>query len=179
MGWTEQGFNAQGFNPSLGIKSDYWYVECSGDEENDVEEFYERLIDLGDWNDKIKIVYGTSQAEYFRGYLLTDRIEKSKSILKEFNNFAVYQSKYGGVKKFRFKDITLLPFLGILLFFETNAKNFMGELIPLKDLVNDLLSELEFGIYHGFIDSYGKSWDVIKKELKTKIMITKKLITIV
>jgi hypothetical protein len=157
MEWTEQGFNAQGFNPSLGIKSDYWYVECNGDEDNDVEEFYERVIELGDWTDKIKIVYGTSRAEYFRGFILTGHIEKSKSILKEFNNFPVYQSKYSGVKKFHFKNIARIPFLAIVLFFERNATNFTGELIPL----NDLLSELEFRMIHGFIDNYNKSLDII------------------
>ncbi len=38
MGWTQQGYNTQGFNPSLGIKSDYWYVECNGEEDNKVNE---------------------------------------------------------------------------------------------------------------------------------------------
>lgn len=74
MGWTLQGYNAQGFNPSLGFESDYWHVECHGDEDDDVEEYYEGVVDLGDWNDRIMIVYGTSRAEYFRGYILVDHI---------------------------------------------------------------------------------------------------------
>ncbi len=175
MGWTQQGYNAQGFNPSLGIKSDYWYVECNGEESDEIEEYHELRVDVK-WTDKIKIVYGMSSREYFRGYVLTNDIQLVKSLLNTFNKFLVYERKYGGEKEFNVEELTILQFLGIALFFETNAKVFPDDtIISMDEITEDLLDELIFGIRHGFMDAYGKSRDEIAKDLRKEIRLLKNI----
>ena len=96
MGWTSQGYNAQGFNPSLGFKSDYWYVVCNVDEDESIETYHEMPVDLGEFNEKVRIVYGTSSAEYFRGYVLTDDMGVAKYLLEKFNSsFQINLSSIG------------------------------------------------------------------------------------
>ena len=174
MGWTQQGYNAQGFNPSLGIKSNYWYVECNGEEDNKIEKYYELKVNINDWDEKLKIVYGTSGKEYFRGYVLTNDIKTARFLLNKFHKFLVYEGKYGGEKEFNSKNLTLIPFLNTHLFFETNVQRYLrNESIPLVEIKKEIFNELIFGIKYGFIDNYGKSQDEISQELKNKILLTK------
>lgn len=168
MGWTTQGYNA-GFNPTLNIKSDYWYVENSGDSDDEVEKYSDRKPDIGHWNTKVKIVYGLSGHEYFRGYVLTQDIEATKRMLRAFQGFLCYEHKYGGIKRFNISDLKVFSFLDLILFYEMNPAGIGG---PISDdtIVRDLLSDLEFGIGHHFIDDCGKTLDEIKESLKHRIM---------
>lgn len=170
MGWTLQGYNSQGFNPSLGIKSDYWYVECNGEENNEIEKYHDLEVDIGTWNQKIKIVYGTSGSEYFRGYVLTNDMELANSLLNQFNTFLVYKNKYGGKKEFNTKIVTFISFLEIIFFFENNPKNRLDELISSEKIKEELFNELSFGIKYNFIDNCGKSLEEINHELWEKIL---------
>ena len=170
MGWTQQGYNAQGFNPSLGIKSNYWHVECNGDAIDAVEKYDKLKVDINDWEEKLKIVYGTSSTKYFRGYVLTTDIKAAKHVLNRFLNFLVYEEKYGGIKAFNTNALTLIPFLNSILFFETNAIDSLSKKrIPLTEIEKELFNELTFGIKHGFIDDLGKSYDEISQELNNKL----------
>ncbi|PKV49695.1 hypothetical protein ATE84_1730 [Aquimarina sp. MAR_2010_214] len=173
MGWTQQGYNAQGFNPSFGIKSNFWYVECNGDEDDEIEKFDELKVDINNWDEKLKIVYGTSGREYFRGYILTNDTKAAKFLLDKFHRFLVYEGKYGGEKEFDSNKLTLIPFLNIIIFFETNAKRYLiDETVPLAEIAEEIFKELMFAVKHGFISDLGKSREEISKEMKSKILLT-------
>lgn len=169
MGWSQQGYNAQGFNPSLGFGSPYWYVGCNGEDNSNVEAFHETRVDIGEWATKLKIVYGTSSQEYFRGYILTPAMETALLVLSRFDNFLVYEGKYGGEKAFKATEMVMVPFLGIILFFEARARRYLGDLISFKELEKELLEELNFGIRHGFISNEEKSQADIALGLQTAL----------
>lgn len=168
MGWTQQGYNAQGFNPTLWFKSDYWYVENNGDSIDEVEKYYEQQPDINHWSNKIKIVYGMSSNEYFRGYIRTQDIKMAKRLLRQFNGFLCYEHKYGGRKQFNSSNLNVFPFLDLILFFEKNPSR-LDKIIPIETVKRDLFEELEFGIRHEFINDFGKTLDEIKEELYRKI----------
>ncbi len=154
-------------------KASYWYVECNGEEDERVEKYHELNVDLGRWNDKVKIVYGTSSREYFRGYILTSNTRVAKDLLNKFNNFLVYQGKYGGIKKFCSQELTLITALETTLFFETDAKKYLGDKITLDEIVKELSEELAFGIKHGFMNNFDKSTIEIENDLREIILISK------
>lgn len=168
MGWTQQGYNAQGFNPALEFRSDYWYVENNGDNIKAVEKYYESKPDIDHWSNKIKIVYGCSGSEYFRGYLLTQDVKIAKRLLREFHGFLCYEHKYGGRKKFSSSNLIVFLFLELILFFEKNPSRF-DKIIPIETVKRDLFEELEFGIKHKFINDFRKSLDEVEEELNEKI----------
>ena len=165
MGWTQQGYNAQGFNPTLKIKSDYWYVENNGETIGEVEKYYEQQPDIDNWSAKIKIVYGMSGSEYFRGYILTPNIDSAKLLLRKFHGFLCYEHKYGGEKQFNSSNLILFPFLDLIFFYEKNPARIDNQSISDDTIVRDFLKELEFGIRHKFVNDFGKTLDEIGEGL--------------
>lgn len=168
MSWTQQGYNAQGFNPSLGFKSDYWHVENNGDSIKAVETYYEQKPDIGHWCNKVKIVYGMSGSEYFRGYIITQDTKVAKRVLRAFHGFLCYEHKHGGSKQFSSRNLKVFPFLDLVLFFEIKPSR-LNKDISIEIVKSDLFEEIEFGIRHKFINDFGKSINEIKEELYHKI----------
>ncbi len=161
MGWTQQGYNI------IGQQLGCWYVDCNGEFDKAIEKYNNRKVDIKEWSQKIKIVYGMTDREFFRGYVLSSDLNIVKSLLNKFDGFLVYGGKYGGEKRFEPQKLSIFSFLNITYFFEQNAKTFwVKKAIPLSTIIEELYQETFYGIKFGFIDNLGKSNDEIYQELK-------------
>lgn len=133
MGWKIQGYYKNFSNEE---SSWNWQVDGNCDQPNQViEKFHLHKIDLGEWENKIKIMYGTSSLPFFRGFIISDHLDLAKSQLSKFEGFKVYKQKYGSqAATFLVHQLNFLPIENLFIFYQ--KRNWTKE--NWMDLIDDL-----------------------------------------
>jgi hypothetical protein len=152
MSWISQGYYSE-YDP---VKKENlqpaWVVYTTGVEDEEIEAYEGKTVKLDGWESKTKIVYGTSNSRFFKGYIETDDQQTLNSTLEYFAGFPVYENKFGGRKEFKPDNLKFFVYSGLTLFVESApiTYNELDELIEdLKDWIlpknipNELLGKIE------------------------------------
>ncbi len=103
MGWSGQGFIEE-----INSNKPNWIVDSGNGEYNKhIASFHKKSIDDDIIESTTRIFYGCSNMEYFRGISLIKSVDELKSLLKIFNGYPVYKTKWSGITSF---DVNKLKF---------------------------------------------------------------------
>lgn len=139
MSWFSQGYfpeynyDKERFDPPT------WNVNCSGEEDEEIEKYDLRSVNLNGWENKTKIFYGLEDGLFFKGYIETNDLDNVKTILKSFDNFLVYKYKYGGKKSFKVNVLKYHIVDNITVFYEKREYSEDEKTEFLKDLEGYIL----------------------------------------
>ncbi len=161
MSWITQGYYSD-YDP---IKKEYlppaWVVYTNGLEDEEIEVYDGKIVKLDGWESKMKIVYGTSDSRFFKGYIETDDQHTVDSVLQYFTGFPVYENKFGGRKEFEPVNLNFFRYPGLTLFVEN---------IPLTEPeLTELTKALKGWILPENLPD--ELWEKVEKDLDDKYMI--------
>jgi hypothetical protein len=136
MSWISQGYYSDYDPVNKESMLPAWIVYTNGVEDEEIEAYDGKTVKLDGWESKTKIVYGTSNSRFFKGFIETNDLQIVSSILQRFAGFPVYENKFGGKKEFELATLNFFIYHGISLFVE-NASITDNEL---AELIQDLKS---------------------------------------
>lgn len=131
MSWKVQGY----YNDENDLA---WKWQVHGNKEDRLEaidSLHGKDPELGEWKEKVILLYGPSGFECFRGCVLCDNIEAAKKQLQKMEGYAVYRNQYGAeVSKFFIEEMSFFQIENIIIFYQ--KRNWDKE--EWKELVDDL-----------------------------------------
>lgn len=137
-----------------------WVVYTNGIEDEEIEAYDGKIVKLNGWESKTKIVYGTSNSRFFKGYIETNDQQTVNSVLQHFAGFPAYENKFGGRKAFEPANLNFFIYPGLTLFVE-NASITDKEL---AELIQDLKGWI---LPRNILDEL---WRKIEEDLKEMYM---------
>ncbi|HLP21705.1 MAG TPA: hypothetical protein VK174_15435 [Chitinophagales bacterium] len=113
------GWHTQGYLESPTSSAPLWIVDCGNGEYQSAIQAYSgsnpQPIPAGC---NLRIYYGTTGLEYFRGFAQFNAVEELKQVLQLFNGYPVYQTKWHGLHTFNTSKLDYYHLHGLLFFVE-------------------------------------------------------------